>query len=830
MADENGLEMTSRSKTRPIRAKRLSNEELYELLDRSDEELLSDCDTEDEYCPDSEKSEDSSCELDDIPVSSLEIPTDSRLEAHLANELIIFHFHPLVQSFNLIMGLLISRFRSKKSTIEILEGIDKDINRLQKNRKQNQERQKKIVTSLLIYSIAAYVLSAIIFFVYYFPDTWKLRFLYSLPLLIFPLLIWGLKKLLHWYFVKRIASNDGELLKLREQKKQILEDVMETETYKKAKEILEKFDPVRFRKLEALPEAGVSPSGSGGTAGTAIHQRSGSVRQVAPRAGLMQQQQRQLTARTPMSTPRMPAPQPRPMPAPTPVKTSTPYPGTPNLPPRYPGVQPSSAVPQLRQQGSAVQRQPSAQPQQIQQQQQQQQMGGTPMVQRGYAGSYAPGPPMPRTILPQQRGTMDRLMDYLVGDGPENRYALICQQCFSHNGMALKEEFEYLNSQGSAASDGASDDDEDDDSGEDEAEQGRPATRPDNQGVGDKPDSRGMGRQEAPTPGPDRGLLSDGDGKSLVKGPGAAAAAVPANRSSNALSRPGGVRNPSMPVKPGHQQQRQVPSQSPPGPQEQRKFLDVGAGDTGAVGKADATGKSGMVAKPKDLSKPFQVEAKTERERSTKTESSVVRSNTQEQKTEQTKTLASEVEADGFEVIDNDEARTSLETPTASSSTSAAEGDHPNIPFVDDIEELLSPISGLQLSEGQTHEDMSSFVSGITEEQIDTFSSMTSDTETRSSLSTSVAEQENADSPSDGGKESESGGSQPDQGQTMGLTLSEEIRDSVQSLLSPSAPEAAVVGEDMDEKTTHFSEETFLSVDGKPQDHIMTDSTVRPSE
>ena len=24
------------------------------------------------------------------------------------------------------------------------------------------------------------------------------------------------------------------------------------------------------------------------------------------------------------------------------------------------------------------------------------------------------------------------------------RYALICQQCLSHNGMALKEEFEYI--------------------------------------------------------------------------------------------------------------------------------------------------------------------------------------------------------------------------------------------------------------------------------------------------------------------------------------------------------------------------------------------------
>ena len=35
-------------------------------------------------------------------------------------------------------------------------------------------------------------------------------------------------------------------------------------------------------------------------------------------------------------------------------------------------------------------------------------------------------------------------MEYLVGDGPNNRYALICSQCHSHNGMALKEEFEYI--------------------------------------------------------------------------------------------------------------------------------------------------------------------------------------------------------------------------------------------------------------------------------------------------------------------------------------------------------------------------------------------------
>ena len=31
-----------------------------------------------------------------------------------------------------------------------------------------------------------------------------------------------------------------------------------------------------------------------------------------------------------------------------------------------------------------------------------------------------------------------------MGDGPNNRYALICRGCHSHNGMALRDEFEYM--------------------------------------------------------------------------------------------------------------------------------------------------------------------------------------------------------------------------------------------------------------------------------------------------------------------------------------------------------------------------------------------------
>ncbi|TKC49813.1 hypothetical protein EI555_017197 [Monodon monoceros] len=69
---------------------------------------------------------------------------------------------------------------------------------------------------------------------------------------------------------------------------------------------------------------------------------------------------------------------------------------------------------------------------------------GATITARPGQGLHPPGPPLARPILPRERGALDRIVEYLVGDGPQNRYALICQQCFSHNGMALKEEFEYI--------------------------------------------------------------------------------------------------------------------------------------------------------------------------------------------------------------------------------------------------------------------------------------------------------------------------------------------------------------------------------------------------
>ena len=56
---------------------------------------------------------------------------------------------------------------------------------------------------------------------------------------------------MHWYFMKRISSNEFAIQELLRYKKDILKDDMGTETYKKkAKEIFKRFDSDQFEKLE----------------------------------------------------------------------------------------------------------------------------------------------------------------------------------------------------------------------------------------------------------------------------------------------------------------------------------------------------------------------------------------------------------------------------------------------------------------------------------------------------------------------------------------------------------------------------------------------------
>ena len=54
-------------------------------------------------------------------------------------------------------------------------------------------------------------------------------------------------------------------------------------------------------------------------------------------------------------------------------------------------------------------------------------VGRTPIPPPGMGRGGMPpgmlrgGPPLPRPIIPRERGIMDRMVEYLVGDGPSNR-------------------------------------------------------------------------------------------------------------------------------------------------------------------------------------------------------------------------------------------------------------------------------------------------------------------------------------------------------------------------------------------------------------------------
>lgn len=289
------------------------------------------------------------------------------------------------------MGGLFSRWRAKPSTVEVLENIDKEIQALEEFREKNQRLQKLWVGRLIIYSSILYLFTCLIVYLWYLPDEFTARLVMTLPFFAFPLIIWTLRTVLIFFFSKRTERNNEALDDLKSQKKKILEEVMEKETYKTAKLILERFDPDSKKAKEFEPPS----AGAAVTAkpGQEVRQRTAAQRNLSP---------------APASTNQGPPPQ---VPvSPGPAKDAS-----------APGGPPERTV-------------APALPRRL----------GSPATSVPGMGLHPPGPPLARPILPRERGALDRIVEYLVGDGPQNRYALICQQCFSHNGMALKEEFEYI--------------------------------------------------------------------------------------------------------------------------------------------------------------------------------------------------------------------------------------------------------------------------------------------------------------------------------------------------------------------------------------------------
>ncbi|XP_075963577.1 endoplasmic reticulum junction formation protein lunapark-A [Anarhichas minor] len=297
------------------------------------------------------------------------------------------------------MGAVISRWRTKPSTVDILEGIDKDIQTLEEYSEKYQRQLKIWVGRLLLYSSLLFLIACVVVYLWYLPEQLMGQLILSLPFVIFPLLVWLLRKMLIIICLRRTETNNDKLEDLKAQKRKILEEVMETETYKNAKMILERFDPDSKRKIE-LESTPVRP-------------------QMTPNPG-QELRQRNVTPKTP-SVVVNPASGAAARP---PLASGPTYPGRSSH--SAPGGPPERSLSAIAAQQSLMRRPVTP---------------GTPVPG---VGMHPPGPPLARPVVPRERGAMDRVIEYLVGDGPQNRYALICQQCLSHNGMALKEEFEYV--------------------------------------------------------------------------------------------------------------------------------------------------------------------------------------------------------------------------------------------------------------------------------------------------------------------------------------------------------------------------------------------------
>ncbi|KAI5727667.1 hypothetical protein M8J77_005447 [Diaphorina citri] len=253
------------------------------------------------------------------------------------------------------MGLLISRFRKKKNAEEKLEDLTQKIQKIEEFQECEEEKLRQRVRQLVIYSAIIYVF---ILCVYIILDPVSGKKYIILTLVLSPIIIFLVRKLIIYYYKRKIIRNKIKIEVYKKDKQKILDDVMETETYKVAKRILEKYD-VHYSSKKFTP-------------------------------------------------PKISTPIPIPKPSSGPV---TPY-------------QSSMINTDLRKRTTRdiFFNQNSSQ----------------------LVSAQKPPPTLVRPIISENKGVFDRILQKVVGDGPNDRFALICNGCGSHNGMALAEEFEFL--------------------------------------------------------------------------------------------------------------------------------------------------------------------------------------------------------------------------------------------------------------------------------------------------------------------------------------------------------------------------------------------------
>ncbi|CAJ0942223.1 unnamed protein product, partial [Mesorhabditis belari] len=258
-------------------------------------------------------------------------------------------------------------FRKKKLAAEELESLSTQTKAFREEIEATFQQKKATLRYLTLFVFFA-ITSITSYVIIKFDRERQIEFS-LLALLGGSLVLYSLRKLANFYYSYVVSRKQRYLDDAIERKRKILENVKETETFKVAKELLEKYDDDASTSDEAQPPSTPKPTT------TAVQ---------PPKSP---NKNETLVNRKIVQTPGQPNTQP-------PTNQSSPPKPTDSQPDR------STAPPPQR-------------------------------------------PPV-RPYIREGKTVTDKLIDYFFGDGPNNRFALICGRCHNHNGMALPGEFEYL--------------------------------------------------------------------------------------------------------------------------------------------------------------------------------------------------------------------------------------------------------------------------------------------------------------------------------------------------------------------------------------------------
>lgn len=309
------------------------------------------------------------------------------------------------------MGLISSKLFEKPTTRATLEKIEQELQNIEEKRWIKVKREQFIV-QILSFLPATILIANLCILIYPSNSTWVEKLTLSMPVVILNLILLLCRKIVQWYSRWSLDNEEVRLRKLQKEKKRILEMVCETESYRVATELLEKYDPKQLRRRDRNYDRPTSPVNNTSLTKYQASPRTpketnNSQKQHSTQARQLQQQQQIAQAALGNllnQSLQIPAP---PIPAPPPPTPVAKHSSKPNLNATITG-------------------------------------GPSLNASMTVAASSIQGRPV-RPVLSKERSFFERVVDWVIADGPDNRFALICRFCYGHNGMSLAEEYETIN-------------------------------------------------------------------------------------------------------------------------------------------------------------------------------------------------------------------------------------------------------------------------------------------------------------------------------------------------------------------------------------------------